>query len=167
MCVYINTDWCYNSVLISKSCSSLVEYAVVRCRPFYLLRELFSLHIVSVYIPPSANAEEALAVLYGPSVILKTNTQKDWLFLLGISTMQIRSPGGDMDRVFFISRVQLTISHMWLTISHAWLTISHVPVTITHMQLDACEIITHTREIVSKMQWHSGSNDWMKWTLWC
>ena len=62
--VYINTDWCNNSVLVFKSCSSLVEYAVVRCRPFYLPRELSSLHIVAVYIPPCANAKKALAALY-------------------------------------------------------------------------------------------------------
>ena len=85
--VYINRDWCNNSVLVSKSCSSLVEYAIVRCRPLYLPKELSSLSIVAVYIPPSANAREALATLY--RAILKTNTQKDWLLSPEISTMQI------------------------------------------------------------------------------
>ena len=61
MCVYINN----NSVLVFKSCSLLVEYAVARCRPFYLPRELSPLHNVVVYIPPSANAKEALATPYG------------------------------------------------------------------------------------------------------
>ena len=64
LCVYINTDWCNNSALVSKYCSSLVEYAVVGCRPFYLPREFSSLHVVAVYIPPSANAKDALAALY-------------------------------------------------------------------------------------------------------
>ncbi|XP_056433018.1 uncharacterized protein LOC130371308 isoform X2 [Gadus chalcogrammus] len=36
LCVFINTDWCNNSALVSKYCSSLVEYVVVGCRPFYL-----------------------------------------------------------------------------------------------------------------------------------
>ena len=51
--------------------------------------------------------------------------------------------------VFLNTRVRLTISHLWLTVSRAR------------------QIVSHTRELVSKMQWHSGSNDWMKWTLWC
>ena len=58
-------DWCNNYVLVSKSCSSLVNYAVVRCRPFSLQRELSSLHIAAVYIPPSANAKEELTALCG------------------------------------------------------------------------------------------------------
>ncbi|KAK3506172.1 hypothetical protein QTP70_014844 [Hemibagrus guttatus] len=36
VCVYINTEWCKNSVLVSSYSSSLVEFVTVRCRPFYV-----------------------------------------------------------------------------------------------------------------------------------
>ena len=76
LCVYIHADWCNNSVQVSKSCSSLMEYIVVRCGPFHLLRELSSLHIVAVYISPSANAKEALAALCGAINDLKNKHRK-------------------------------------------------------------------------------------------
>ncbi|KAK3517436.1 hypothetical protein QTP70_010673 [Hemibagrus guttatus] len=44
----------------SSFCSSLVEYMTVRCRPFYLPQEFTTVFIFGVYIPPSANAKEAL-----------------------------------------------------------------------------------------------------------
>ncbi|KAI5607669.1 hypothetical protein C0J50_6989, partial [Silurus asotus] len=65
LCVYINTECCKNSVLVSTYCSSLLEFIVVRCRPFYLPREFTTAIVLGVYIPPSANAKEALSVLYG------------------------------------------------------------------------------------------------------
>ncbi|KAK3509193.1 hypothetical protein QTP70_022967 [Hemibagrus guttatus] len=51
LCVYINAEWCTNSVLVSRS--------------FYLPWEFTTIFIVGVYIPPSANAKEALCELYG------------------------------------------------------------------------------------------------------
>ncbi len=38
LCVYINKEWCNNAAVLSKHCSSLVEFMVVKCRPFYLPR---------------------------------------------------------------------------------------------------------------------------------
>ncbi len=37
LCVYINKEGCNNAAVVSKHCSSLVEF--VKCRPFYLPRE--------------------------------------------------------------------------------------------------------------------------------
>ncbi|KAK2912264.1 hypothetical protein Q8A73_006377 [Channa argus] len=79
VCVYINTEWCKNSVLVSRFCSSLVEFVTVRCRPFYLPREFTTVFIVGVYIPPSANAKEALCELYGAISDLQ-NAHPDGMF---------------------------------------------------------------------------------------
>ncbi|KAK2882761.1 hypothetical protein Q8A73_021694 [Channa argus] len=81
VCVYINTEWCKNSVLVSRFCSSLVEFVTVRCRPFYLPREFTTVFIVGVYIPPSANAKEALCELYGAISDLQ-NAHPDGLFII-------------------------------------------------------------------------------------
>ncbi|KAL0147043.1 hypothetical protein M9458_057567 [Cirrhinus mrigala] len=39
LCVYINKEWCNNAAVVTKNCSSLVEFIFVKCRPFYLPRE--------------------------------------------------------------------------------------------------------------------------------
>ncbi len=51
LCVYINKEWCNNAAVLSKHCSLLVEFMVVKCRPFYLPREFTAIVIVAVYIP--------------------------------------------------------------------------------------------------------------------
>ncbi|GAA6075769.1 piezo-type mechanosensitive ion channel component 1-like, partial [Tachysurus ichikawai] len=81
VCVYINTEWCKNSVLVSTYCSSSVEFVTVRCRPFYLPREFTTVYIVGVYIPPSANAKEVLSELYGAISDLQ-NVHPDGLFIV-------------------------------------------------------------------------------------
>ncbi len=72
LCVYINKEWCNNAAVLSKHCSSLVEFMVVKCRPFYLPREFTAIVIVAVYIPLCANAKDALCELYS-AISEKTN----------------------------------------------------------------------------------------------
>ncbi|KAK3545720.1 hypothetical protein QTP70_011351 [Hemibagrus guttatus] len=57
-----------------------VEFVTVRCRPFYLPREFTTAFIFGVYIPPSANAKEALCELYGAISELQ-NAHPDGLFI--------------------------------------------------------------------------------------
>ncbi len=64
LCVYINKEWCNNTAVLSKHCSSLVEFMFVKCRPFYMPREFTAIVIVAVYIPPCENAKDALRELY-------------------------------------------------------------------------------------------------------
>ncbi len=45
-------------------CSLLVEFMVVKCRPFDLPREFTVIVIVAVYIPPYANAKNTHRELY-------------------------------------------------------------------------------------------------------
>ncbi len=48
LCVNINKEWCNNAAVLTKHCSSLVEFMVVKCRPFYLPREFMAIVIVAV-----------------------------------------------------------------------------------------------------------------------
>ncbi len=67
LCVYINDAWCRDSVVVCKHCSPLVEFMIIKCRPFYLPREYTAILLVAVYIPPSSNnsnRSEALNDLY-------------------------------------------------------------------------------------------------------
>uniref|UniRef100_A0A1A8GH13 Reverse transcriptase domain-containing protein n=1 Tax=Nothobranchius korthausae TaxID=1143690 RepID=A0A1A8GH13_9TELE len=81
LCIYINEKWCKNSVLASSYCSPMVEFVTVRCRPFYLPREFTTVFIIGVYIPPSANAKEALGEMYTNISDLQ-NTHPDGLFIV-------------------------------------------------------------------------------------
>ncbi len=67
LCVYINDGWCRDAVVVCKHCSPLVEFMIIKCRPFYLPREYTAILLVAVYIPPSSNnnnRSEALNDLY-------------------------------------------------------------------------------------------------------
>ncbi len=67
LCVYINNVWCRDAVVVCKHCSPLVEFMIIKCRPFYLPREYTAILLVAVYIPPSSNninRSEALHDLY-------------------------------------------------------------------------------------------------------
>ncbi len=67
LCVYINNVWCRDAVVVCKHCSPLVEFMIIKCRPFYLPREYTAILLVAVYIPPSSNnnnRSEALNDLY-------------------------------------------------------------------------------------------------------
>ncbi len=67
LCVYINDAWCRDAVVVCKHCSPLVEFMIIKCRPFYLPREYTAILLIAVYIPPSSNnnnRSEALNDLY-------------------------------------------------------------------------------------------------------
>ncbi len=61
------------TMVLSKHCSSLVEFMVVKCRPFYSPRDFSAIVNVAVYIPPCANAKDALRELYSAISEQKTN----------------------------------------------------------------------------------------------
>ncbi|KAL0152069.1 hypothetical protein M9458_052623, partial [Cirrhinus mrigala] len=76
LCVYINKGWCNSAVVVTKHCSSLVEFMFVKCRPFYLPREFTAIVTVAVYIPPCANAKDTLRELRLQPRKLKDNFAK-------------------------------------------------------------------------------------------
>ncbi len=81
LCLYINKEWCNNAAVLSKHCSPLVEFMFVKCRPFYLPREFTAIVIAAVYIPPCANAKDALRELYSAISEQQTNNP-DGLFII-------------------------------------------------------------------------------------
>lgn len=64
LCIYINQAWCTNSIITESHCSPNAEFLIVKCRPFYLPRELASAIVTAVYIPLDANAKLALKELH-------------------------------------------------------------------------------------------------------
>ncbi len=83
LCVYINKEWCNNAAVVSKDCSSLVEFMIVKCRPSYLPREFTAIVIVMVYIPLCANAKDALRELYSAISEQQTNNPDRFFIISG------------------------------------------------------------------------------------
>lgn len=53
-----------SSVITERHCSPNVEFLMVKCRPYYLPRELTSVIVTAVYTPPDANAKLAMKELH-------------------------------------------------------------------------------------------------------
>ncbi|KAL0149199.1 hypothetical protein M9458_055433 [Cirrhinus mrigala] len=64
LCVYVNREWCTNAAVAMRHCSPLIKVLSVKCRPFYLPRAYSCVMVIGVYLPPSSNANQALAELY-------------------------------------------------------------------------------------------------------
>lgn len=62
MCIYSKT-WCTNATITGRHCSPQLDYVTLKCRPFYLPRELTAVIVMAVYIPPIANTKLALDIL--------------------------------------------------------------------------------------------------------
>ncbi len=84
VCFYINNSWCNerNIHSIKSFCSPDLEFHMLLCRPFWLPREFTAIIITAVYIPPQANTDQALRVLYGNISEQKT-ANPDAAFIIG------------------------------------------------------------------------------------
>ncbi|KAK1788599.1 hypothetical protein P4O66_002678 [Electrophorus voltai] len=62
VCVMVNNSWCNdaNVVTLTRSCTPNLELLALKFCPFYLSRELTSVIVNTVYIPPQANMDTAL-----------------------------------------------------------------------------------------------------------
>lgn len=63
VCVYIRDAWCRDATVVGRHCSPLAEFMIVKCRPFYLPREISSILLVATYIPPTSNISNRNEVL--------------------------------------------------------------------------------------------------------
>lgn len=66
---------------MTKLCSPDLEYLTIKRRPLYIPRELQCILLTVVYIPPSANGEDALSELYS-MVNRSENTYPDAAFVV-------------------------------------------------------------------------------------
>ncbi len=103
LCIYVNKAWCTNSDIVGRHCSPNLEFLMVKCRPFYLLREFTSpllckalwvprkalykcnelliIIITAAYIPPDANAKLAMNELHAALVNNRLHTRRLHLLL--------------------------------------------------------------------------------------
>ena len=65
VCIMINKRWCVDVRTISMGCSSDLEHLMIKCRPFYLPREVTAVVFTAVYITLHADTARALDDLFG------------------------------------------------------------------------------------------------------
>lgn len=81
LCVYINREWCVNSVIITSRCLPITKFIMLCCHPFYRPRKCTTVITVAVYIPSGGNATKAQHKLYRAVSKLQT-THPDRFFLV-------------------------------------------------------------------------------------
>ena len=78
--VYVNNSWCTDSTVIERHCSPDLEFLMIKCRPFYLPREIPAAFTVAVYVHPRANAKLVMDSLYD-AISKQLNKYPDCVFI--------------------------------------------------------------------------------------
>ncbi len=101
---------------------SLVEFMVVKCRPFYLPREFTAIVIVAVYIPPCANAKDALRELYSAISEQQTNNPDGFFIIAGdFNHANLKSVLTKFyQHVNFATRGNNTLDFVYTTVKNAY-----------------------------------------------
>ena len=63
VCFLVNKRWCSDVRIVSRGCTTDLEYLTIKCRPHYLPREFSSVTMTAVYIHPAADTTVALGHL--------------------------------------------------------------------------------------------------------
>lgn len=64
VCVYIYNSWCTDTPVIERHCCPDLEFLLLKCRPFYLPREITTVFVAAVYMHPQVNAKAAISRLH-------------------------------------------------------------------------------------------------------
>lgn len=64
VCIYVHNNRCAATDSIWTYCPPDLEDLALKCRPFYIPREFTTVLIRAVYMPPQANAKQALEELH-------------------------------------------------------------------------------------------------------
>lgn len=64
VCISVHNNRCAATDSVGTYCPPDLEELALKCRPFYILREFTAVLIRAVYIPPQANAKQALEELH-------------------------------------------------------------------------------------------------------
>ncbi len=92
---------------------------VVKCRPFYLPREFTAIVIVAVYIPPCANAKDALRELYSAISEQQTNNPDGFFIIAFHHNLKSVLPKF-YQHVNFATRGNNTLDFVYTTVKNAY-----------------------------------------------
>lgn len=122
LAIYTNNSWCYDARTIFKSCSPDVEFMTVKCRPFYLPRELAAIFITVVYVPPNADVKQAMGELYKTLSQLQTTNPDAFYIVAGdFNKANLKSVLPNFyQHVTCATRGKNTLDHLYTNIKNAY-----------------------------------------------
>lgn len=108
--------------MILKSCSPDEEQMIVKCRPFYLPRELTAIIIIAVYAPPSADVKQAMGELYNTVRQLQTSNPDAICIIAGdFNKANLNSALPNFHQhVACATRGENTLDHLYTNIKKAY-----------------------------------------------
>ena len=85
LAVLVNNRWCHPGHISVKErfCSPDIELIAIGLRPYYLPREFTSVIAITVYIPPSGNADAACDVIHATTAALQTKYPGAFVIITG------------------------------------------------------------------------------------
>lgn len=120
---YINNLWCQDAVVVSTHCLPHLEFLTAKCRPFYIPRELTTVIITAVYVPPSANeGSHGRAILHNNI----SEHQKDYpdAFFIVAGDFNQASLASVMPKFYqhvdVVTRGQNTLDLVYMNIKHSY-----------------------------------------------
>lgn len=122
VCVMVNHRWCADTTIFAQSCSPLLEQITVNCRPFYSPREFSSFVIMTVYIPPDANASAAINELTQHAAAAESAFPDSPIIIAGDfnHTNLRKTLPRYYQHVDCPTREDKTLDHCYTTIKHAY-----------------------------------------------
>ena len=135
LCIYVHDNWCNNGTIIDRHCFPDIEYMSVRCRPFFLPRELNVVIVTAVYIPPDASVNTALCLL------LNTINEQQQAHPNGVHIIAGDFNKANLKTVFpkFYQHVKCSTGgrtlHIYTNIKHAYRAIPPSPSQSDHLSL--------------------------------
>ena len=93
----INDSWwnCNNIQELKSFCSADLEFLTIKCRPYYLPRELSSIIVTAMYIPPHVDTKTAIKELHSTLCKLETIYPEAAFIVAGVNEF-IRKCIGDV-----------------------------------------------------------------------
>ena len=83
VCFMITQRWCNDTSVLSTLCTSHIETPTIKCRPYYMPREISSLVLMAVYIPPQAHVPTAVGMLADYVISIENSFPDRHVLVLG------------------------------------------------------------------------------------
>ena len=168
--VYINEHWCKNVTIKKCYCDDNVEYLILSCRPFYMPREFNNIYVTVVYVPPSANANEAAEIISNCASYMDDNCPDGVNLLMGdFNRLDVNDHIPNYHQyVHCNTRGDHTLDLFFCNIPNAYKVLSRSPLGISDHCMLYCiptyiqKLKSHKPHTIRVRQWDNSSIETLK-----
>lgn len=93
LCIYSSEEWANKTKIVDSHCSPDLEFLIVKCRPFFLQRELSSAFLITaVYTALDANAKSALSLVHSAiSMLLNKHPEANYIIAGNLNHVDLKA----------------------------------------------------------------------------